>query len=138
VIVLDSSFLIAFYNKQDAHHPAATEVMNRLEAGEWGRALLPEYVFLEVTTVLAARRDVATAAHVGSTLLAAGDLEFIPCSDVFVDAFELFSRQRSTSLSFVDAAIVAISRRRDAPHVATFDVELGRTAGVIAVPDLGR
>ena len=134
MIVLDSSFLIAFHNQRDVHHPAAAEVMNRLEAGEWGTVLLPEYVFLEVTTVLAARRDVATAVRVGATLLAARELEFVPCSDTFVDAFEVFSRQRKTSLSFVDAAIVAISRRRGAAHVATFDAELGRIQGLIAVP----
>jgi predicted nucleic acid-binding protein len=135
VIVLDSSFLIAFHNQRDTHHPAAARVMNRLEAGEWGTPLLPEYVFLEVTTVLAARRDVATAARVGATLLAARELEFVPCSDIFVDAFEVFSRQRETSLSFVDAAIVAICHCRGVAHVATFDAELGRTEGLTAVPE---
>ncbi len=134
MIVLDSSFLIAFHNQRDVHHPAAAEVMTRLEADEWGTPLLPEYVFLEVTTVLAARRNVETAVHVGASLLAARELEFVPCSDAFLDAFEVFSRQRATSLSFVDAAIIAISRRRGAAHVATFDAELGRTPGLTAVP----
>jgi len=135
VIVLDSSFLIAFHNQRDAHHPAAAKVMKGIEAAKWGTPLLLEYVFLEVTTVLAARRDVATATRVGAALLAARELEYVPCSDTFVDAFEVFSTQRATSLSFVDAAIVATCRRRGAAHVATFDAELGRTRGLTAVPE---
>ncbi len=135
MIVLDSSFLIAFHNQRDIHHPAAARAMARLGEGEWGAPVLPEYVFLEVTTVLAARRDIATAAEVGRTLLAARELEFVPCSDVFVDAFEVFSKQRSTTLSFADAAIVAIARRRGAGHVATFDRELGRVEGLTAIPE---
>jgi len=51
VLILDSSFLIAFHNKNDVHHAAATKVMEDFLRGEYGRALLLEYVFLEVVTV---------------------------------------------------------------------------------------
>ena len=52
MIVLDSSFLIGFYNERDAHHATARPLMDRFLAGEWGAGLLLEYVFLEVVTVL--------------------------------------------------------------------------------------
>ena len=48
MIVLDSSFLIAFHNERDSHHNAAYGLMERFLAGDWGRGLLLEYVFLEV------------------------------------------------------------------------------------------
>jgi len=48
VIVLDSSFLIAYHNERDVHHPAAAEAMQKFLAGAWGRGLLLERVFLEV------------------------------------------------------------------------------------------
>lgn len=38
MIVLDSSFLIGFYNENDAHHPVASGAMERFLAGVWGSA----------------------------------------------------------------------------------------------------
>ena len=54
--------------------------LSRFLPGEWGRGLLLEYVFLEVTTVLLVRRD--------------------------REIFEIFRTQHRTRLSFTDAAIV--------------------------------
>jgi predicted nucleic acid-binding protein len=65
VIVLDSSFLIGFHNEQDAHHQTASALMDQFLAGKWGRGLLLEYVFLEITTVLLARRGLNVASRVG-------------------------------------------------------------------------
>jgi predicted nucleic acid-binding protein len=61
VIVLDSSFIVGFYNERDALHNSARTLMERFLNGEWGRGLLLEYVFLEVATVLLIRRDLAVA-----------------------------------------------------------------------------
>jgi predicted nucleic acid-binding protein len=65
VIVLDSSFPIGFHNERDAHHQAALTLMDRFLAGEWGKGLLLEYIFLEIVTVLLVRRDHAVATRVG-------------------------------------------------------------------------
>jgi hypothetical protein len=43
--------------------------MDRFLAGTWGRGLLLEYVFLEITTVLMLRRDLSVATRVGRILL---------------------------------------------------------------------
>jgi len=134
VILLDSSFLIAFHNSRDIHHQAARSLMDRLAGGEWRRALLPEYVFLEVVTVLLARRDLATAVAVGQTLLEAREVEFVPCSELFLDAFDAFRTQSPERLSFVDAAIVAIARRRGARYLATFDTDFRTVEGISVVP----
>ena len=78
MIVLDSSFLIGFYNERDAHHAAASTLMDRFLAGTWGKGLLLEYIFLEITTVLMLRRDLSVATRVGRILLEAEELEFVP------------------------------------------------------------
>ena len=65
MIVLDSSFLIGFHNPSDAHHRAASVLMERFLAGEWGKGLLLEYVFLEVVTVIMLRLDLAAASRTG-------------------------------------------------------------------------
>src|SRR3954454_7285121 len=100
MIVLDSNFLIGFYNERDAHHSAASALMDRFLNGEWGRGLLLEYVFLEVATVLIVRRDLDVATRVGRLLLEADELEFVPCSDLFIETLDTFAGQGSTRLSF--------------------------------------
>jgi predicted nucleic acid-binding protein len=52
VIVVDSSFLIAYHTTRDVHHPAAVRAMRQLCDGECGTGLLLEDVFLEVVRVL--------------------------------------------------------------------------------------
>ena len=135
MIVFDSSFVVAYHNTRDVHHAAARDAMHRVIAGEWGSVLLPEYVFLEVTTVLAARRDLRTAVAVGELLLEAREVEFVSCSEFFQPAFEVFRGQTNSDLSFTDAAIVAIARARGVEHVATFDTDFGDVDGLTVVPD---
>jgi predicted nucleic acid-binding protein len=133
MIVLDSSFLIGFHNEGDAHHAAATALMDRFLNGEWGRGLLLEYVFLEVSTVLLVRRDLGVALRVGRVLLEAEELDFVPCSDLFSETFEAFAGQGSTRLSFADAAIAHVARERADGLVLTFDDEF-RKIPAIRVP----
>ena len=108
--------------------------LERLVGGEWGPALLLEYVFLEVVTVLLARRGLEVAARVGTVLLDAQEVEFVPCSDIFLDALEAFRTQRDGRLSFTDAAIVAAARRRNAHFVATFDRDFRGVRALTVVP----
>jgi predicted nucleic acid-binding protein len=133
VIVLDTSFLVAFHNSRDVHHAEARPLMNGLVAGKWGPALLLEYVFLEVTTVLLVRRNLNVACSVASILLQAREVDFVPCSELFIDTLETFRNQSGTAFSFVDAAIITAARRYDARHIATFDREFADLKGITVV-----
>ena len=135
MIVLDSSFLVAYHNSRDTHHEAAAAAMAEFLDRKWGQGLLLEYVFLEVVTVLMARRGPRVASEVADVLLAARELEFVPCSELFVNAVETFQRQTRTRLSFVDATIVNVARERADGVVATFDRELSSVRGIKAIPD---
>ena len=130
MIVLDSSFIVGFHNERDAHHNAAVTLMNRFLRGQWGRGLLLEYVFLEVTTVLLVRRDLGVAARVGRLLLDADELDFVPCSDFFSDAFRMFTHQVGSNLSFADAAVAHVAQERADGFVLTFDEEFGKLPGI--------
>ena len=134
MIVLDSSFLIAFHNERDSQHEAARALMRDFLAGRWGKGLLPEYVFLEVVTVLLVRRDLATAVRTGRLLLEAEELELVPCSDVFLETVQLFGSQKNTSLSFADAAIAVIARTRTDGQVLTFDAGFRKMKGLRPEP----
>lgn len=133
-VVLDSSFLIAYHNTRDAHHGAAARVMVQVVAGKFGRALLLEYVFVEVVTVLLARRGHDVAISVGMTLLRSAEVDFIPCSDLFLDALQTFTAQPSGTLSFADAAIATVARRHPPGYIATFDEDFRGLPGVSVIP----
>lgn len=134
MVVLDSSFLIAYYNARDVHHAAAARAMVQLLSGAWGTALLLEYVFLEVVTVLLARRNLDTAVGVGRILLDAREVAFVPCSELFLDTWTLFQHQAGRGLSLADAAIVVAARREPPGRVLTFDAGFGQVDGVIVLP----
>jgi predicted nucleic acid-binding protein len=135
VIVLDSSFLNAFHNKRDVHHKAAQTTMPRLIRGDWGSALLPEYVFIEVTTVIALKRDLPTAIQVGSVLLNSKEVELVPCSLLFKEAWRSFQTQGSGPiLSFVDSAIAVLAGRYGAEYLATFDRGFQKISGLTVIP----
>ncbi len=104
--------------------------MERFSEGEWGRGLLLEYVLLEVVTVLLVRRDLGTAARVGRLLLDAAELDFVPCSGLFPEAFELFARQAKTRLSLADPAIAYAAHGHADGWVFTFDEEFRRLPGI--------
>jgi predicted nucleic acid-binding protein len=134
MIVLDSSFLVAYHNRRGVHHGAAAATMERLATGDWGLALLPEYVFLEVVTVFLSRRGLDVAVQIATLLLQAREVEFVPSSDMFLDVMETFRAQRRGRLSFADAAIVTLARHRDARFVATFDHDFRQVEGLAVVP----
>lgn len=134
MIVLDSSFLIAFHNSRDVHHERAAGVMADLLDNRWGHGLLLEYVFLEVVTVLLARRNLGAASAVAAILLGAREVEFVPCSELFLDTVETFRNQRRTTLSFADAAIVHVAKHRADGLVATFDRDFLGVEGISVVP----
>lgn len=134
MVVLDSSFIIAYHNARDVHHAAAVRLMDELIGGKWGRALLLEYVFLEVVTVLLIRRGLSTAIAVGSVLLQAQELDFVPCSELFLGALETFRSQVGTKWSFTDAAIVTVARREDGGAIASFDRDFRNIEGITLVP----
>jgi predicted nucleic acid-binding protein len=135
VIVLDSSFLIGFYNERDAHHGAAQTLMDQFLAGTWGKGLLLEYVYLEIMTVLLLRRDLSVATRVGRILLDAEELEFVPCSDLFIETMAIFSNQAGTRLSFADATIASVAHSRTNGLILSFDQEFRKIAGLRVNPE---
>jgi predicted nucleic acid-binding protein len=133
VVVLDSSFLIAYHNPREAHHAAAARAMVQFLNGTWGEGLLPEYVFLEVVTVLRARVGAGQATAAGRALLEARELRFMPCAEVFVETWALFQRAQA-ELSFADAAIATLALRHAEGKVLTFDRDFQQVDGLTVLP----
>jgi predicted nucleic acid-binding protein len=109
--------------------------MDRFLAGTWGKGLLLEYVYLEIMTVLLLRRDLSVATRVGRILLDAEELEFVPCSDLFIETMAIFSNQGGTRLSFADATIASVARSRAGGLILSFDEEFRKIAGLRVNPE---
>ena len=63
-------------------------------------------------------------------LLDAEEVEFVPCSDLFLETLEGFSSQAETRLSFADAAIASVARSRAEGQILSFDEEFRQIAGL--------
>jgi predicted nucleic acid-binding protein len=108
--------------------------MDEFLDGTWGQGLLLEYVFLEVVTVLMARRGLPVASATATLLLSARELDLVPCSGIFLETLETFRSQERTRLSFTDAAILTVARQQTDGLVATFDEDFRKLEGINVVP----
>jgi len=77
LIFLDSSAIIAYKNADDINHKKAADIFQKLNAGEYGIGVISEFVFSEVTTVLALRKSMGTSKEVGNVLLEAREIEIM-------------------------------------------------------------
>lgn len=75
-----------------------------------GQGIAARIRLLEIVTVLLSRRDHSVAVRVGRILLDADDMEFVPCSDLFLKTMQTFTNQPGTRLSFAGAAIADLAR----------------------------
>lgn len=133
MIFLDSSAIIAYKNADDMNHKKASDIFQKLNAGEYGTGVISEFVFSEVTTVLALRRSMEAAKEVGNVLLEAREIEIMRASEVFERSWEIFSDQENTGLSFVDASNLACMEIRKIRKIATFDKDFVRIRSVEVV-----
>ncbi len=133
MIFLDSSVIIAYKNADDINHEKAVAIFQKLGTGDYGIGVISEFVFAEVTTVLALRKSMEAAKEVGSVLLEAREIEIMKASEVFERAWEIFKEQEDTDLSFVDASNLACMEKRGIREIATFDKDFERIESVEVV-----
>ncbi|VVB86103.1 tRNA(fMet)-specific endonuclease VapC [uncultured archaeon] len=133
MIFLDSSAIIAYKNADDINHKKAADIFQKLNAGDYGVGVISEFVFSEVTTVLALRKSMEAAKEVGNVLLEAREIEIMRASEVFERSWEIFSNQENTGLSFVDASNLACMEMRKIRKIATFDKDFVKIRSVEVV-----
>ena len=116
--VLDSNVWIALLDKDDSLHPRAQRIVNELK----DTIALPEYVILEVTTVLSQKAGKLFADSFLQKVCANRDIQIIASSKQFLDeVIEFYLSQSKGKLSFVDYALLYLSRRM---KILTFDSDL--------------
>lgn len=120
MIILDTSFWIAYLNVEDSQHQKAEEIQSRLS----GKILLPEYVLLEIVNVLVRKIGKRAADNFLKTLAGASSVELVSSSDEFLRRMiDFFIHHHHENLSFVDQSLLYLSQFH---HVITFDKALAR------------
>ncbi|HLC32019.1 MAG TPA: PIN domain-containing protein [Candidatus Nanoarchaeia archaeon] len=119
MILLDSSFVVAYYNELDDHHSRALILMKDIINGSYGEVCISDYVFDESVTVLLLRlKDIAHVGRLGESLQKLR--LFFLTDSLFRSTWEIFKRQ-TNGLSFTDCSLIALMRMESISYLATFD-----------------
>ena len=117
MIILDTSFLIAFYNKRDSRHEEALKTFDEITND---KLVISDYIFDEVVTFLRAKVP-WIAIEVGENILE--NLHIIRVDDEdFRTAWGLFNK--FNKLSFTDCTTLSLSKRLKIKRLVTFDQAL--------------
>lgn len=52
MILLDSSFIVAYSNEADENHERAFQIARDVDKGKYGTPVITEYIFSEVVTIM--------------------------------------------------------------------------------------
>jgi predicted nucleic acid-binding protein len=118
--VLDSSVWIAWLNQDDGQHAKAKKIFKQIKLP----ILLPEYVILEVCTVLTLRVDKQTSDRFLELISNNRDAKILLTDEVFFQTLMQEYRAQRRRLSFTDVALTLLAKSFP---VVTFDEQLGKT-----------
>ena len=124
-IMLDSSFLLAFFNEEDINNKRAVLLMQKLREGSFGKTFITDYIFDEFVTLAAKRARIDLAIEWGQAILNSQKIELLTTDNgEFQTAWSLF--QQYKGLSFTDCAIVSVSRHFNIDNIASFDSDFDK------------
>ncbi len=123
--ILDSNIWIAFLNKNDSQHKKAENIFSRLNA----KILLPEYIVLEVCSVLNQKVSKKTADLFLKIAFLNKDVKILPSED-FVETVSLFIERKDGKLSFVDVLLLYLSEKNE---IISFDKDLKKAIKIAKI-----
>lgn len=116
--ILDSNIWISFFYDPDSQHERARQLMKEVAKP----IVIPEYVFTEVSTVLAQLGDKRLANAFIDSITDNGDVIILPFeNNEFDRTIKLFRAYGKKNLSFVDMSLVFLAQTF---QVLTFDRKL--------------
>jgi uncharacterized protein len=119
MIMLDTSFVVAYFNNKDQNHQSAINIAKTLTTQN-PEFYITDYIFSEIVTVCLIRlKDIKKAAQIGRLILESCNL-LTSQEETFIDAWNMFSTQK-LQLSFVDCITIATMYNQNIRKIATFD-----------------
>ena len=132
MIILDTSFLVSYYNKRDKKHPASKEIMKRIIGGIYGEACISDYIFDECSTVLMSRLN-----NLKEAIELCGEIKGLITlkvdEELFEKSWQVFKKQENTSFSFTDCSILSFMSEERINYLATFDEEFKKVKEIMVV-----
>ena len=128
MIMLDTSFVVAYYNTRDQNHDVAVKIAKIL-ANQNSELYITDYIFGEIVTVSFVKlKNLRKAIHIGKTILESCNLLHVE-KGIFEHAWRIFSEQK-LRLSFVDCATIATMESQKIQKIATFDGDFSKIKGI--------
>lgn len=120
LVFVDASAFISSLVVNDSNHPRAKKISAELEK-EKAQLVTTNMVIAEVLTVLSMRQEKQLALQFGERLRQGGIEVAHPNPDHFEKAWNIFKREKSKNLSFVDCMSFTVIQLFHIPSVFSFD-----------------
>ena len=128
MIILDTSFIVSYFNTRDQNHSKAVKFMKQMHEP----LCLTDYIFGETATVSLIRlKSIEKASRIGEILKSLRIIDVEKSS--FDKAWDLFRKQKDTALSFTDCTTISIMQENYIEKIATFDGDFSKIWGIKVV-----
>ena len=126
-ILLDTSFLISFYNERESNHKLSIEFSKELEKNKYGKVFTSTFVLDEFFTYMQRKIDTEKAYEIAKSWIMEnkGIAEIKEINwNIFYKSFQRFYTQKSQRrpLSFTDCTNIQFSMYLQIEYIATFDL----------------
>lgn len=132
MIVLDTSFIVAYKIENDNHHAEAVKIFDEIVEGKYGKPVISDYIFDETITVVFKRsKKLAIAAATGDELKDSVEILVVD-SLFFEDGWKTFKDQ-DNNFSFTDCTTLALMKKKNIENIATFDEDFKEIKEITAI-----
>jgi len=130
MIILDTSFIVSYYNIRDENHEKAVELMRDITNRKYGNLYITDYIFDESVTVILIRlKSLFKTTIIGELIRKSTEMLEIE-RDSFEEAWKLFKRQKKTAFSFTDCTTLNTMEIKNVKNIATFDEDFKKIKGI--------
>ena len=114
-MIIDSSVWIAYFDTNDSQHTSAKQTLETRTTA----VIIPEYILLEVVTVLRNKKKESVLKQFIDLATKRGT--YLAADTLGVEVAACYSQKQYQKLSFVDVALVLLSKQYE---IITFDKAL--------------
>jgi len=131
MIFIDASFFLAYYNIDDLHHQNAKKGWAEIEVGKYGPTITSDYILNEVVGVTLRKLNKKHAIIIGEQIIRSIIIINID-EPILTEAWRLFL-QTGFNFNLVDCTTIAIMKRTNMKHIATFDKAFKNIRDIIVI-----